>query len=82
MSYIDWEEIRALGTEIDGKAEAEKALKEAFNTDKLEIDIDWLIYDVLILKAECLANEKLLEYCNSLEERLFQLKYGEARLSV
>ena len=46
------------------------------------IEVDWLIFDVLILKAECLANPKLLEYCQHLEDQLFKLKNREAVLGV
>lgn len=47
-----------------------------------QIDIDWLLFDVLILKAECLANKKLLSYCQHLEDQLFKLKNKEAILEV
>ena len=46
------------------------------------IDIDWLLFDVLILKAECLASPKLLSYCQHLEDQLFRLKNKEAQLEV
>ena len=46
------------------------------------IDINWLLFDVLILKAECLANQKLLSYCQHLEDQLFKLKNKEATLEV
>lgn len=62
-----------------GKKEAERALHEVFN-DVEELNIDYILYDVLILKAECLNNPKLLSYCESIERKLFKIKNGEAVL--
>lgn len=45
-----------------------------------EIPIDYLLHDVLILKAECLRDRKLLGYCEYLEKQLFKVKNGEAKI--
>lgn len=50
------------------------------NNEVEEIPIDNLIYDVLILKAECLRDKKLLGYCSYLEKQLFKIKNGEAKI--
>lgn len=59
-----------------------KDIQEELAETNSVIDVDWLIYDVLILKAECLANKKLLSYCQHLEDQLFRLKNKEAKLEV
>lgn len=68
--YVNWDELRKDITEEDAPEKISS------------IDVDWLLFDVLILKAECLANPKLLEYCQHLEDQLFRLKNKEAQLEV
>ena len=43
-----------------------------------EIDIDYLIHDVLIIKAESVKNKKVFEYADYLEKQLLKIKRGEA----
>ena len=43
-----------------------------------EIDIDYLIHDVLIIKAESVKNKKVFEYADYLEKQLLKIKKGEA----
>ena len=43
-----------------------------------EIDIDHLIHDVLIIKAESVKNKKVFEYADYLEKQLLKIKRGEA----
>lgn len=60
-----------------------KQMKEEDTIEEIsEINIDWLLFDVIILKAECLNNQKLLSYCQHLEDQLFRLKNKEAELKV
>ena len=47
-----------------------------------EIPIDYLLHDIIILKAECLRDQKLLGYCEYLEKQLFKIKNGEAKIKV
>ena len=43
-----------------------------------EIDIDYLIHDILIIKAESVKNKKVFEYADYLEKQLLKIKRGEA----
>ena len=43
-----------------------------------EIDIDYLIHDILIIKAESVKNTKVFEYADYLEKQLLKIKRGEA----
>ena len=43
-----------------------------------EIDIDYLIHVILIIKAESVKNKKVFEYADYLEKQLLKIKRGEA----
>ena len=43
-----------------------------------EIDIDYLIHDILLIKAESVKNKKVFEYADYLEKQLIKIKRGEA----
>ena len=43
-----------------------------------EIDIDYLIHDILLIKAESVKNKKVFEYGDYLEKQLLKIKRGEA----
>ena len=43
-----------------------------------EIDIDYLIHDILIIKAESVKNKKVFGYADYLEKQLLKIKRGEA----
>ena len=43
-----------------------------------EIDIDYLIHDILLIKAESVKNKKVFEYADYLEKQLLKIKRGEA----
>ena len=43
-----------------------------------EIDIDYLIHDIIIIKAESVKNKKVFEYADYLEKQLLKIKRGEA----
>ncbi|WP_406532483.1 hypothetical protein [Methanobrevibacter sp.] len=47
-----------------------------------EIDIDFLIHDVLIIKAECLRERKIYHYAEYLETQLMKIKNREATLDL
>ena len=47
-----------------------------------QIDIDFLIFDVMIIKAESLKNRKLYDYADYLEKQLLKLKNREAKLDL
>ena len=55
--------------------EEKKLTKEAIAE---EIDIDYLIHDILIIKAESVKNKKVFEYADYLEKQLLKIKRGEA----
>lgn len=52
------------------------------NQDIEEIDIDFLIHDVLIIKAECLRDRKIYHYADYLEKQLMKIKNREATLDL
>ena len=70
---VDWE-----GDELVGLKEEPTEMPE---TAAL-VDIDWLIHDVLIIKAEALKDKKILAYADALEKNLFMIKKGEAILEL
>ena len=43
-----------------------------------KIDIDYLIHDILLIKAESVKNKKVFEYADYLEKQLLKIKRGEA----
>ncbi len=47
-----------------------------------EIDIDYLISDVLIIKAESLKERKIYKYAEYLEMQLMKIKNREATLDL
>lgn len=50
--------------------------------DVEEIDIDYLIHDVLIIKAESLKDNKIYGYANYLEMQLMKIKRKDAVLKL
>ncbi|MBQ2651918.1 MAG: hypothetical protein IJF83_00025 [Methanobrevibacter sp.] len=52
------------------------------NTEQEEIDIDYLISDVLIIKAESLKERKVYKYAEYLEMQLMKIKNREATLDL
>ena len=50
--------------------------------DVEEIDIDYLIHDVLIIKAESLKDNKIYGYANYLERQLMKIKRKDAVLKL
>ena len=53
-------------------------VKKEVNRKAEEIDIDYLIHDVLIIKAESVKNKKVFGYADYLEKQLLKIKRGEA----
>lgn len=47
-----------------------------------EINIDFLIHDVLIIKAESLRCRKIYNYADYLEKQLMKIKNREATLEL
>lgn len=47
-----------------------------------EISIDFLLHDILIIKAECLRERKLFHYAEYLEKQLMKIKNREADLDL
>ena len=47
-----------------------------------EIDIDFILQDIMIIKAECLKNRKLFNYAAYLEKQLLKIKNREATLDL
>lgn len=43
-----------------------------------QIDIDYLIHDILIIKAESVKNPKIFGYADYLEKQLLKIKRGDA----
>lgn len=52
------------------------------NAGQEEIDIDYLISDVLIIKAESLKDRKIYKYAEYLEMQLMKIKNREATLDL
>ena len=52
-------------------------------TDNMEeIDIDFLLQDIMIIKAESLKNRKIFNYAAYLEKQLMRVKNREAVLNL
>lgn len=47
-----------------------------------EISIDFLLHDVMIIKAESLKDRKLFNYASYLEKQLLKIKNREATLDL
>ena len=47
-----------------------------------EINIDFLIHDVLIIKAESLRDRKIYNYADFLEKQLMKIKNREVTLDL
>lgn len=47
-----------------------------------EINIDFLIHDVLIIKAESLRDRKIYNYADYLEKQLMKIKNREVTLDL
>ena len=47
-----------------------------------EIDIDFLLSDVMIIKAESLKSRKIFNYASYLEKQLLKIKNREATLDL
>lgn len=67
--------------------EIKKQAEEAVNTisgceNNETIDIDYLIHDVLIIKAESLNDRKIFNYADYLEKQLMKIKNGNAVLDL
>ena len=56
--------------------ENERVKNEKRNAEM--IDIDYLIHDILIIKAESVKNKKVFGYADYLEKQLLKIKRGEA----
>lgn len=56
--------------------------KEAAYEEVGVIDIDFLIHDVLIIKAESLKDKKIFGYADYLEKQLMKIKRKEAILEL
>lgn len=50
--------------------------------EKEEINIDFIIHDVLIIKAESLTDRKIYKYAEYLEKQLMKIKNREAKLDL
>lgn len=66
------------------KKASEDALTSIFENDKdvESIDIDYLIHDVLIIKAESLKDKTIYGYADYLEKQLMKIKKGDAVLEL
>lgn len=51
-------------------------------TTQEEVHIDYLLYDVLIIKAESIRNEKAFQFADYLEKQLLGLKNGDKVLEL
>ena len=47
-----------------------------------EISIDYLLHDVIIIKAESLKDRKIFNYASYLEKQLLKIKNREANLEL
>lgn len=52
------------------------------NQDIEEIDIDFLLQDIMIIKAESLKSRKIYKYAEYLEKQLLKVKNREAVLDL
>ena len=58
-------------------------LKDECESMEVEhIDIDFLLHDVMIIKAESLKSNKIFGYADYLEKQLLKLKNGDAVLEL
>lgn len=65
------------------KKQAEEAVNTIFGCENNEtIDIDYLIHDVLIIKAESLKDRKIFNYADYLEKQLMKIKNRDAVLDL
>ena len=66
------------------KKRAKEAVNAIFEDDKnlKTIDIDYLIHDVLIIKAESLKDRKIFGYADHLEKQLMKIKKKEEVLQL
>lgn len=46
------------------------------------IDIDYLLSDVMIIKAESIKDKKIFKYAEYLEKQLLKIKNREAKLDL
>lgn len=56
--------------------------KTAKSEEIEEIDIDFLLSDVIIIKAESLKSRKIFKYASYLEKQLLKIKNREATLDL
>ncbi len=52
------------------------------DSDVEEIDIDYILHDVMIIKAESLKDRKIFNYASYLEKQLLKIKNREATLDL
>ena len=52
------------------------------DSDVEEIDIDYILHDVMIIKAESLKDRKIFNYAAYLEKQLLKIKNKEAILDL
>lgn len=52
------------------------------DSDVEEIDIDYILHDVMIIKAESLKDRKIFNYASYLEKQLLKIKNREAVLNL
>lgn len=71
-----------------GKDYVEKAAEDAINgvfeeaKEIEQIDIDYLLHDVIIIKAESLKDRKIFGYADYLEKQLLKIKRKKAELEI
>lgn len=71
-----------------GKDYAEKAAEDTINDvfkqekEIEQIDIDFLLHDIIIIKAESLKYNKIFNYADYLEKQLLKIKRKEAELQL
>ena len=57
-------------------------VKEPNSVKIEEISIDFLLHDVMIIKAESLKDRKIFNYASYLEKQLLKIKNREATLDL
>ena len=57
-------------------------VRTASDKDAESIDIDFLLSDVMIIKAESLKDKKIFNYATYLEKQLLKIKNREATLDL
>ena len=61
--------------------ELSRMLNENNSSKECEsIDIDYLLHDIMIIKAESLKSNKIFGYADYLEKQLMKIKNGDAIL--